>query len=913
MRRPRFEIASRPDEPLVIHRSDAYRIDFHRSADSGDRLAFTFTEFGGKTDAGPGYGGRFLLDNGFDVIAVKSGADTWYQDLPDAAFEQIEHAIARSGTRYAWRAGYGSSMGAYAAIAFSRPLLLDAVAAVSPQVDITQPWDTRWAAAARRIGAMRALDASSWRPGCRYVVMFDPWDLDAKHYAVLEAAFPPGCLLPVRVRFAGHPAGFHLSEIGRLKPIALAALTGASLAEPCRDLHRLRSRSATALFHLAGRCLATRKLGWADQAITAALRLRPLDAELNIRAALVAETTDLGRAIGKAATAVALNPRHPVMAFTLSRLLLRQGLCGPALHQIEAAIGLDPGQSLFRDHRDAIARALAGQGQPVPRQVPSPAPPEPAATIRAGRLDADDPLRNHDAQASHPETQPMDYVPALRDAQALRDDGQLDAAMSRFEALAAEHPHRIEAFLEAGKLAQKRGASQDALAWYRNAMGASRHNFWPYYLSVKLKQQQNDYPACLEHLETAGRECRGRVLEEEYDNIVKLTSDIRTVANGPSAPLLQSSLLRNTTPIGRTLPNAVRVSLVKDEADVIYESLESSYLSGFRYYAIADNNSSDDTRREIDRFAADRADCIVYVVSDPVVGYFQAAKTMALARMAVTVLQGLGHPIEWVFALDADEMLYASDPSHDLFGILGGAESDNKRMLSLLLLQRVELLPAPAPRSGHGFPAALRPLRHLPQDHGQEGGFPLLGRGVSGTGQPLLLQGRDRRRPVDRRRRVRAGAAALPGPQHRARQEEDRERRQGAAGLQRPEQPWQPLEAGLRAVSREGRRLPVREGPAVPRAQPGLSIGDGPRPLPIVETSWRRTARGSEDRSRGPACRAEQHPSRLGSRCGGTHRPCHQQLRRVQVREIVLQACPCLRWLEDARDQAILRREATLA
>ena len=668
-------------EPLVIHRSDAYRIDFHRAADSGDRLAFTFTEFGGKTDAGPGYGGRFLLDNGFDVIAVKSSADTWYQDLPHAAFGQIEHAVARSGTRYAWRAGYGSSMGAYAAIAFSRPLSLDAVAAVSPQVDITQPWDTRWAAAARRIGAMRALDASCWRPGCRYVVMFDPLDLDATHYALLEAAFPSDCLLPIRVRFAGHPAGFHLSEIGRLKPIALAALTGGDLAEPCRDLHRLRTRSATALFHLAGRCLATRKPGWAEQAITAALRLRPLDAELNIRAALIAETTDLGRAIGRAATAVALNPRHPVMAFTLSRLLFRQGLCGPALHQVEAAIGLDPEQPLFRDHHDAIARALAAQEQPVLRQTPSPNFSEPTAAIRAGRSDAPGPLQKND-QARYPETQPMDYVPALREALAFRDDNQLDAAMTRLKALAAEHPHRIEAFLEAGKLAQKRGAWQDALGWYRSAMGVSRHNFWPYYLSVKLKQQQNDYPACLELLKTAGRECQGRVLEEEYDNIVKLTSDIRTVANGPSVAVLQSSLLRNTTPIGRTLPNAVRVSLVKDEADVIYESLESSYLGGFRYYAIADNNSADHTRREIDRFAADRPDCIVYVVSDPVVGYFQAAKTMALARMAVTVLQGLGHPIEWVFALDADEMLYASDPSHDLFGILNGPDSDNKRMLS---------------------------------------------------------------------------------------------------------------------------------------------------------------------------------------------------------------------------------------
>ncbi len=665
-------------EPHVIHRSDAYRIDFQRSATGSDRLAFTFTEFGARTDAGSGYGGKFLLDSGFDVIAVKSRVDTWYQDLPDAAFEQVERFLAGNGTRYAWRAAYGSSMGAYAAIAFSRTLSLDAVAAISPQVDITQPWDTRWAAAARRIGAMRALDRSSWRRGCRYVVMFDPWDLDAKHYAKLDAAFPSGSLLPVRVRFAGHPAGFHLSETECLKPIAFAALTGAGLAEPCRDLRRLRARSATYLFHLAGHCLATRKLAWADQAITAALRIRPLDAELNYRAALIAERNEPDRAIGTAATAVALAPRHPVMAFTLSRLLFRQGLNGPALHQIEAAIRLDPEQPMFRDHRDAIGRILAAQGQPI-QQVQGSGLPGPAD---ADGAQADNSLHDRELQASQSGMQLMDYLPALRAALALRDDDQLDAAMDRFKALAAEHPHRIEAFLEAGKLAQKRGDWRDALIWYRDAMGVSRHNFWPYYLSVKLKQQQNDHSSCLEDLEMAGCECRGRVSEEEYDNIVKLSSDVRSVVKGPPAAELRAALLRNTTPIGRVLPNAVRVSLVKDEADVIYESLESSYLSGFRYYAIADNNSSDGTRREIDRFAADRPDSIVYVVSDPVVGYFQAAKTMALARMAVTVLQGLGHPIEWVFALDADEMLYASDPSHDLFGILNRPDSANKRMLS---------------------------------------------------------------------------------------------------------------------------------------------------------------------------------------------------------------------------------------
>jgi hypothetical protein len=144
---------------------------------------------------------------------------------------------------------------------------------------------------------------------------------------------------------------------------------------------------------------------------------------------------------------------------------------------------------------------------------------------------------------------------------------------------------------------------------------------------------------------------------------------------------LQEKLRQSPTP-GRAIHNAAHVSLVKDEGDVIYASLAASYRNGLRKFVISDNLSSDNTRGEIERFSRDNPECIVYVITDPVVGYYQAAKMTALARFAATVFSGIGAPVDWVFALDADEILFASDSRYDLFEIINGPASEKKKILA---------------------------------------------------------------------------------------------------------------------------------------------------------------------------------------------------------------------------------------
>ena len=278
----------------------------------------------------------------------------------------------------------------------------------------------------------------------------------------------------------------------------------------------------------------------------------------------------------------------------------------------------------------------------------------------------------------------MDYQTALDDAAARWRDGDAPGALKRLTDLSVSNPHDIRSYLEAGQIEAALGNLLEAETWYNRACVVSDRNFWPYYLKAKLKESQHDYASCMECLTIASRQCKNSVSDEEYTNILKYLSDVKSIVLGPSPVQLQS-LLRQKNVSGKALENAVRVSLVKDEEDIIYASLLSSYENGIRFYAIADNLSTDNTAAEIDRFIGDHPDCIVYVVRDPVVGYYQSAKTMGLTRLAVTMLEGAGKTIDWIFALDADELLHVTNHERDLHALLSSEEMQNSQMLAYWL------------------------------------------------------------------------------------------------------------------------------------------------------------------------------------------------------------------------------------
>ena len=102
------------------------------------------------------------------------------------------------------------------------------------------------------------------------------------------------------------------------------------------------------------------------------------------------------------------------------------------------------------------------------------------------------------------------------------------------------------------------------------------------------------------------------------------------------------------------------VTMVRDEQDVIEQTLRHLHAEGLDGVVVLENRSADDTpailaRLKRELFAPDGEAAWLVVVEDPEPGYWQSAKMTAAARTA----GGLG--ATWVIPFDADEIWY--DPA----------------------------------------------------------------------------------------------------------------------------------------------------------------------------------------------------------------------------------------------------------
>jgi Glycosyl transferase family 2 len=100
------------------------------------------------------------------------------------------------------------------------------------------------------------------------------------------------------------------------------------------------------------------------------------------------------------------------------------------------------------------------------------------------------------------------------------------------------------------------------------------------------------------------------------------------------------------------------VTMVKDEVDVIEQTLRHMHAEGLAGVVALDNRSTDGTRETMIVLAEELSASDVkmrtwlHIVEDPEVGYWQSAKMTAAARQAMS----LG--ASWVIPFDADEIWY---------------------------------------------------------------------------------------------------------------------------------------------------------------------------------------------------------------------------------------------------------------
>jgi tetratricopeptide (TPR) repeat protein len=367
--------------------SDTLRIDWIGAAQPPDIVFITFTELFNRRLDGPGFGGEFFLKHGFDVVAVKTIRDDWYASAPPDLFDRVNVFLESHPRNYRRRATYGSSMGGYAALRFAKAARADAAIALSPQFDISQSWDRRWAKWRSDARPFAPLSSDSLSPTCVYHLAHDPHDSDNIHVKEYEKLIPPPSLRIVKIPYAGHPVGPMLNNAGKLKEFVFAAAMGTAC--PARINLPPATREAFPKFYLnmASRVSSKGKKRLAQGILARGLRSEPLNGEFRIfNAWLHHALGDLDGAIENAAIASAVHPEHVPMLTNLAQFLSEKGMTEAAIVHLDRIMTLLPAPSAeLLAFRDRLVRRRGGPAAAETRApAPGPAKDRPAQVTRCG-------------------------------------------------------------------------------------------------------------------------------------------------------------------------------------------------------------------------------------------------------------------------------------------------------------------------------------------------------------------------------------------------------------------------------------------------------------------------------------------------------------------------------------------------
>ena len=345
----------------TLFRSEELAIDFFSwGGGLNKNIALTFTPFGMDGEIsldGVGYGGELLLRNDFDIVAIKSAKNLWYQNLSLENIALVEQFISTYPTKYMKRVGYGSSMGGYAAIQFSRALKLDIVLALSPQFEIDKPYDQRWAEAASGIQFQHRIDPTAIATDCKYFIAYDPQTVDVRHVEKIREFISHGQLVEITTPYAGHPSAYYLAETGQIQGLAISVLKNGSIGHVRVNAHRARSK--TYLYELSKRLTLKNKNESALLVIDRALAIDPNVSALLLQKSIV--LNNLGRF--EAALKVAhearqkLNNEAHLMASLSVHLFDLQDYKG-GLELIEQAISIENNVFEFHLHRCKVHQVL---------------------------------------------------------------------------------------------------------------------------------------------------------------------------------------------------------------------------------------------------------------------------------------------------------------------------------------------------------------------------------------------------------------------------------------------------------------------------------------------------------------------------------------------------------------------------
>lgn len=203
------------------------------------------------------------LGAGLAHLHVQSRWNDWFLNPETPA---LETALRFTRDRFRTARALGFSMGAYAALRFSKVLRLNQALLVSPQVSLHLPKEDRYPKAANfdpRAGDL----ATHARPDLKGVVAFDPFHpLDRLHAGAITALLPG--ILTATLPFGGHPGTAAIGQAGGFRALQRLSLSSRLDARAVVRLHRdLRATSARYWRERAHHLLRANRADLAAQAL----------------------------------------------------------------------------------------------------------------------------------------------------------------------------------------------------------------------------------------------------------------------------------------------------------------------------------------------------------------------------------------------------------------------------------------------------------------------------------------------------------------------------------------------------------------------------------------------------------------------------------------------------------------------
>lgn len=321
----------------ILHQDSANRIELHQE-NTTRRVAVTFTWYGYLDFDTPGFAVHWLLAQGVDVIAVKCIDSSWFQRLEPAVLASVQKITAT----YDDVVLYGSSMGGFAAIAFAKALGACRVVALSPQFDITQGFDTRWAAEAARIDWRHRIAPETAAPVPTHILYDDQMPEERAQIDRIRAVLPPQTTFVLAFPHAGHPVTSYLLQTGELGPLTECLLSADGPVD-WPPLWSAQRKSAQFLRQLATRAFVAGRLALAELCYRRALLLDPERAALSHQmAALLLRMDRADEAIPYARRAVELAPGQVPQLALLARLLLKSRQFTAAQTALDQGLALSP-------------------------------------------------------------------------------------------------------------------------------------------------------------------------------------------------------------------------------------------------------------------------------------------------------------------------------------------------------------------------------------------------------------------------------------------------------------------------------------------------------------------------------------------------------------------------------------------